>query len=113
MSEVISFRLDATNPREARALEILNGWIEQGYSIRFILVQALLALDHTGPEQSKSVDSRDMELVLNQIGLLLELLKAREPNLGVHQDPDCEPSGLQENFLAAIKQSAKPGIKRG
>jgi hypothetical protein len=32
-----------------------------------------------------------MELVLNQIGLLLEILKDRETNPGVLQDPDREP----------------------
>jgi hypothetical protein len=34
MSEVISFRLDNTNPREAQALEVLKAWIGMGYSIR-------------------------------------------------------------------------------
>jgi hypothetical protein len=113
MSEVISFRLDATNPREARALEIMNAWVVQGYSARFILTNALIALNPPGSEPIKNEDGRDMELVLNQIGLLLEILKARETNLGIRQDPDGEPSILQENFLASIRQAVKPGIKLG
>jgi hypothetical protein len=113
MSEVISFRLDATNPREARALEILNAWIEQGYSARFILTQALIALDHPGSAPAKNDDGRDMELVLNQIGLLLEILKAREPNPSVLQSPERESSVLPDNFLASIRQAVKPGFKLG
>jgi len=46
MSEVISFRLDNANPREAQALEVLNAWIEKGFSTRFILTTALLELEH-------------------------------------------------------------------
>jgi hypothetical protein len=113
MSEVISFRLDATNPREARALDILNAWIEQGYNARFILTQALIALDHPGSEPAMSEDGRDMELVLNQIGLLLEILRARETDTVIRQTPDREPSMLQDNFLASIRQAVKPGIKLG
>jgi hypothetical protein len=71
MSEVSSFRLNTSNPREARALEVLNAWTEQGYSARFILTRTLVALDHPGSASAKYDDGRDMELVLIQIGLLL------------------------------------------
>ena len=91
MSDVISFRLNKENQREAKALEVLNAWIEKGFSTRHILTTALLELDHPGSEPAKGEDGCGMELVLNQIGLLLEILKDRETNPGVRQDPDKEP----------------------
>ncbi len=48
MSKVISFRLDKANPREAQALNILDTWIGQGYSLRFIFTKALLDIDQPG-----------------------------------------------------------------
>ena len=45
MSEVISFRLNKDNPREARALMVLKGWQEQGHNIRYIITEALVNLD--------------------------------------------------------------------
>jgi hypothetical protein len=42
MSQVISFRLDQNNPREAWALSVLSGMQEQGYQVRHILTEALV-----------------------------------------------------------------------
>ena len=67
MSEVISFRLDNANPREAQALEVLNAWIEKGFSTRFILTTALLELEHHGSDLEMNQDNRDWGLVLDQI----------------------------------------------
>jgi hypothetical protein len=98
---------------EARALEILSAWIEQGYSVRLVLTSALIALDHPGSEPTKSEDSRGIERVLDKIGLLLEILKAKEPDPGIREDPEKELFALQDNFLASITQAVKPGIKVG
>jgi len=56
MSDVISFRLNKENQREAKALEVLNAWIEKGFSTRHILTMALLELDHPGSEPAKGED---------------------------------------------------------
>ena len=45
MSEVICFRLDRDNPREAQALQVLAAWQEAGFSRRHVLTEALLRLD--------------------------------------------------------------------
>jgi hypothetical protein len=59
MSEVISFLLDKTNPREARALEVLNAWLEKGFNTRHILTTLLLELDHPGSDLELSQDDCD------------------------------------------------------
>lgn len=110
MSEVVSFRLNKDNPREAQALEVLNAWIEKGFSVRYTLTKALLRLDHPGLDLESSQDDRDMRLVLDQIGQLLEIVKA---NPLTSQEITTEQPILQESFLTSIKQGAKQGIKLG
>jgi hypothetical protein len=48
MSEVISFRLNKSNLREAQALEILKAWCSRGYSLRYVITEALLKLNYPG-----------------------------------------------------------------
>lgn len=112
MSEVISFRLDKTNPRETQALEILNVWIAKGYSIRFILTKALLELDHdSNPTLSQS--GRELNMLLDQIGHLLEIVRINEFSTSIKQSPDLEQPILREAFITSIKLGVKPGIKHG
>ena len=44
MSEVISFRLNKNNPREARALMDIKSWQEEGHNIRYIVTEAFLRM---------------------------------------------------------------------
>lgn len=44
MSEVISFRLNPENPREAQALEILRTKQSEGFSSRRVLTDALIGV---------------------------------------------------------------------
>ena len=47
MSEVISFRLDKDNPREAIAWRVLQTRIAKGHNIRHIITEALIKLDQS------------------------------------------------------------------
>lgn len=111
MSEVISFRLDKINPREAKALEVLNAWIEKGFSTRHILTTALLELKHPGSNLEFSQGDRDWGSVLNQIGQLLEFVETVKANPTSRQEPTLDQVVLHESFLASIKLGVKPGIK--
>jgi hypothetical protein len=113
MSVVISFRLDRTNPREARALDLLNAYIEQGYNARFILTQALLELDHPGSDLEMSQDDQGLQLVLDHIDQLIEIVRVGESNPLSKKTIEPELPKLNDRFLASIKQGAKPGIKLG
>ena len=109
MSEVISFRLNKDNLREAQALEVLNTWVRKGFSARLIFIKALLELDHPGSDLEMSQDNRNLGLVLDQIDQLLEIVKAIKANPITKQDHDPEQPILHESFLASIKRGAKPG----
>ena len=113
MSEVISFRLDKTNPREAKALEVLNAWIEKGFGTRHILTTALLELDHPGSDLEPRQGDRDWGSVLDQIGELLGFVEAMKTKPIAGQEIIPEQPILHESFLDSIKQQAKPGIKFG
>jgi hypothetical protein len=51
MSQVFSFRLDKNNPREAQARHVIEAWASRGYSLRYVLVEALLAYDYKEEQQ--------------------------------------------------------------
>jgi hypothetical protein len=51
MSKVYSFRLDSENPREALAMDVINTWVSQGYSLRRILTDALINYQDKGNDE--------------------------------------------------------------
>jgi len=68
MSEVISFRTNKDNPREAQAIEVLKTWVDQGYSVRHVLAEALLA--YHGPQRNVEID--EITIKLDQISNMLQ-----------------------------------------
>lgn len=110
MSEVISFRLDKKNPREAQAYLILNTWIEKGFSTRSVLTTALLRLDQPGSDLEPGPGNRNWDAILDQISQLLDLVEKMKKPV-VSQENNSEPCILRDSFLASIRHGAKPGIK--
>lgn len=112
MSEVISFRLDRGNPREARAREVLKRWYGEGYSVRYVLTEALLKLDEDTDQAGQA-----------QATLLAELMAALERAnhlLAQLQTGQVVPAGngggelhaeLTETFVASVRKGARPGLK--
>jgi len=111
MSKVISFRLDAENPREARALEVINTWTNQGYSPRFILTKALLELGHPGSDIAMNQEGQALNAVLDHIDQVIEMVKTMQPDRPPRQDSDIASPTLSEGFLTSVKNRAKPGFK--
>ena len=67
MSEVISFRLNPENSREAKALDTLKMWREEGYTLRHKITEAILRLDQDQlPFQQKKLDDELHAVALNQ-----------------------------------------------
>ena len=111
MSEVISFRLDRNNPREAQALGVLKKGQEAGYSLRHVLTEALLALETVAEgEQAVMMTSTDLTNRLTTIQSALEKLHHMDLSSIWPEDQETEQSGLPEAFLLSIKNAAKPGI---
>ena len=111
MSKVISFRLDDANLREARALEVIIAWTEQGHNLRFIVTQALLELGHPGSDIAMNQDGQALNAVLDHIDQVIEMVKTMQPDRPPRQDSDIASPTLSEGFLTSVKNRAKPGFK--
>jgi hypothetical protein len=108
MSEVISFRLDRENPREAQALDVLTKGQEAGYSLRHILTEALLALE------AAAEDEQAAALALTEVAGRLEQILEQFQHAGSvpYQPPNDqrEQAALAESFVLSVKQAARPGL---
>jgi hypothetical protein len=97
MSKVFSFRLDANNPREAQARDVIEAWVGDGYSLRYVIVDALLLY------KKKEVGNDEYIMVMEQLQELI---------LSLDKQPTGHPSNvtLPSSFINAVKNSAKSGL---
>ncbi len=108
MSEVVSFRLDPNNPREAQALAVLAHHQERGYSARQILTEALLRFDQAGKEHELQTQIAEILTVMHQVGDQLERLQRTGiPRTEPH---DQKEAALSDAFILSVKSAAKSGI---
>lgn len=107
MSEIISFRLNPDNPREAQALEFLRTKQAEGFSSRRVLTDALIGMA-TEKVQSALFPISEFNKALEQVsGLLTRLNDGNQ-----HQNQPSHPQAfeLNENFRDSVKLAAKPGL---
>ena len=108
MSNVISFRLNKENPREGKALQILQSRRAKGYSVRQIIIEALLAINEVETENlSKQIE--EINVTLSQVSRLLKQTEHRYfciQNTGNNQSN----INLSNNFLTSVKKAIKPGM---
>ncbi len=109
MSEVISFRLNKNNPREAQAYEVLMGRLTEGYSIRQIVVEALLKLNHPDIDQNMVPLFETLSAKINQVYQLLDQLEIGRFAFNIENSGSTYE--LTEPFVAAIKKGVKHGLK--
>jgi hypothetical protein len=109
MSKVISFRLSQDNPRESQALNVLESRLKQGYSMHHTITDALLSLDNIRAETVLS-EIEELKARLSEISIFLT--KA-SPNGHFQNSQDVLQTShaLADDFVASVKQSAKPGVK--
>lgn len=100
MSKVYSFRLDADNPREAQAMDVIDTWISQGYSLRHILTNALIQF------KSNGVVEREWDSVYEQLAELVQEMKNGVSIRSASKDQH----SLPHRFVGAIKKTAKGGL---
>jgi hypothetical protein len=100
MSEVISFRLDKDNPREAQARAVLKARVDKGYSIRHVLTEALLSYQGSHRE----LNIHELSVKLDQISKLIQ----QNGNPPVASENN---RGLSDQFLASIRTAAKQGVR--
>lgn len=109
MSEVISFRLDPQNPREAKALKVIHSWRQEGFSTRQILVEALEKLELnsnlTCLEGFADMNEK-LDKLINMLSFGFEGRETEYVDVA-----DCEsPHELSGQFMTTIKMTAKSGI---
>lgn len=97
MSKVYSFRLDADNPREAKAKGVIDFWLEKGYSLRYLVVEALISYNKVDVEH-------------NEFNSIVEQIREMILSLGTISDDQPSDAVLPDSFLMAVKNSAKKGI---
>lgn len=102
MSKVYSFRLDENNPREAQAREVINAWVLKGYSLRQVVIKALL---NTSDENNSS---KDLEQLVEKLGILLGRVEQSKVTLKSEKKVD---NILPPAFLESISKTLKPGEK--
>jgi hypothetical protein len=94
MSKVYSFRIDEDNPREAQAKGVIQTWVEEGYSLRYVIVEALLSY--------KKGDAGQEEL-----NTIVEQLKDLISSLDKQPLDHITEGSLPNSFLEAVKQAAR------
>jgi len=77
MSKVYSFRLSDNNPREAQAREVIETWVKEGYSLRQVVVEALLAY------RKDEIELDGFQSILAQIQELISTQQNQQVNLGL------------------------------
>lgn len=100
MSKVYSFRLDADNPRESQAREVIDTWVSQGYSLRYILTEALISYQGNGYKE------KGWEKVYDQLS---ELVQGLENGVAKKESVSVKPN-ISPEFVAAMKQAARQGM---
>jgi hypothetical protein len=99
MSRVYSFRLSDNNPREAQARGVIEAWVEEGYSLRFLMTDALIFF-------SQKNGAEDLNPLMDYLEDFLEKFQAGHHN----QTNDQGNSNLSKSFIVAVKNSAKTGL---
>lgn len=110
MSEVISFRLNKDNLREAQALLILQDWRAKGYNFRQTITEALIKLE-AAQEEQPTIQFNDLNDALYRVNQLLEKLGNRDSSQNMKTDRYRGNSRLSDQFIVSIKKSAKNGMK--
>jgi hypothetical protein len=109
MSEVISFRMDKDNMREAKALLILQEWRTKGYSVRHTITEALVSLDRNGQKSGSSLD--ELNEALSQVNNLLRLTERGGSSPSNDKGKSQPNNRLSTSFVASVKMSAKSGLR--
>jgi hypothetical protein len=110
MSEIISFRLSKNNPREARALMILQKWQDEGHNTRYIVTEALLILQDSNGTKKTELLLAELNNKLTDVSQIVSKFcreKTAELTVTSLIKPNTE---LSDNFVRGIRNAAKPGL---
>ena len=111
MSKVISFRLDESNQREALAIQIIDKFKKEGYSLRHIITEALLKYTDTHSYSFEQEILNGMSAQLCSIERLLQSGSHPDSIASIKRIKRDDYSLLSDTFIAAVMKSAKAGLQ--
>ena len=103
MSKVYSFRLSNDNPREAQAREVIEAWVEEGYSLRLLVTDALVNF------RKQSYKTSVMDEILRQLDNIQDMLDRGQMATNINGNPTNH--SLSSGFVEAVKMNIKSGIR--
>jgi len=103
MTRVLSFRLDEADPREAAALALIDGAQRQGYALRTIIADAILAYAQQGDTAALVSELRAALVDVKALAERVQQAPARQA------EPPADDAGLADTFVAAVQRSVRPG----
>ena len=111
MSDVISFRLDKDNPREEKARQVLKSWYEEGYSLRYIMTEALLKLGDSESYFYGECLIRDLTEKFSRLSQQLEQCGQEGDSKVKTVNSGSSNTELSDSFIQSIKKIARPCVK--
>lgn len=110
MSDIYSFRLSKSNPREAQVIKFIHAKTREGMSLRQMITDGLLALSSNPLKGNIS----DGETIQSMFSLILDLLQQSDKNsnyVGEKIIEETETNTLSEKFTASLMREAKRGLQ--
>ena len=102
MSKVYSFRLSDDNPREVQAKETISAWTSKGYTLRQIIIEALVNYSSNNKQKT------ELDIAIKQLVELVNQLNNNKPQMELKLK---KKQLLEPDFLDNLRRSVKPGIR--
>lgn len=93
-------------------MEVILSWQQNGFSIRHVMVEALVKMNRESTVQYVE----QMGQVTEKLDNLFDLLCSGRANRfegGTSEVADNHPKELSDQFLASVKVGMKPGLRMG
>ena len=90
---------------------MLKAWYEKGYSLRYIMTEALLRLDESHTTTAEGTTLGEVNERLNWISRMLERIGNEKSSEIENGEREPSRTELTAGFLGMIKQAAKPVLK--
>ena len=103
MSKIYSFRLDENNPREAQALEVIDAWVSKGYSLPYVLTEALMNF------WSDRNHADGLDTILEQVVSLLGQQGHGRPH--DKEEGNDTNLALPSSFVDSVRKAVRQGVK--
>ncbi len=113
MSVVISFRLNKDDPRQMKAILLLNRKRAEGMSVREVIITALIQIDQGNQVNEKESDIQLVRETLTRVNLLLANMNIEQEGQETRPKLRTDLPKLASDFICSVKTNFKPGMGPG